>query len=94
MDTKAITEYERRVARRQQGRRAQVPQERREVSPAPDDPEHLRWLDGIVGLAEGAQLRGISLDTLRREHRKGRVEFLQMSEGRWGIRRRVALMLD
>jgi len=54
----------------------------------PVDPiEYQRWLDGLAPLQEGAQLRGVSVDTLKREHAKGRV-----SVRRWGIRRRVALM--
>jgi hypothetical protein len=50
------------------------------------------WLDGIVSLEEGADLRNVSVDTLRREGEKGRVKFVQVSERRKGIRRREALM--
>ena len=37
------------------------------ISPPTDPTEHARWLDGIVRLAEGARLRGVHPDTLRRE---------------------------
>ena len=60
--------------------------------PPVDPVEHHRWLEGIVPLQEGAELRGVSVDTLKRERDKGRVEFERVSERRWGIRRRVALM--
>jgi len=67
------------------------------LSPAvlipPADPvEHERWLEGIVRLQEGARLRSVSVDTLKRERDRGRVKFERVSERRWGIRRRVALM--
>jgi hypothetical protein len=59
----------------------------------PIDPlEYELWLDGIVSLEEGAGLRSVSLDTLRREHDRGRVKFVQVSERRKGIRRRDALL--
>jgi hypothetical protein len=59
----------------------------------PVDPiEYQRWLDGLAPLQEGAQLRGVSVDTLKREHAKGRVKLERVSVRRWGIRRRVALM--
>ena len=59
----------------------------------PVDPlEYDLWLDGIVSLEEGAGLRSVSVDTLRRERDKGRVKFVQVSERRKGIRRREALM--
>jgi hypothetical protein len=38
------------------------------------DPNHEKWLDEIVTLAEGAALRKVSVDTLRREARRGTVE--------------------
>jgi hypothetical protein len=55
------------------------------------DPERERWLDQIVTLAEGASLRGVSLDTLRNEEKRGRIKFIQLSERRRGITRREAL---
>jgi hypothetical protein len=64
------------------------------ISPPTDPTEHARWLDGIVRLAEGARLRGVHPDTLRREAARGRVKLLQVSERAVGIRRRDALMLD
>jgi hypothetical protein len=60
---------------------------------SPFDPvEHHRWLEGLVPLQEGARLRGVSVDTLKRERDRGRVKFERVSERRWAIRRRVALM--
>jgi hypothetical protein len=63
-----------------------------ELLPPLDPTEHHRWLEGIVPLQEGALLRGTSVDTLKREHRRGRVKLERISERLWGIRRRVALM--
>jgi hypothetical protein len=63
------------------------------TSTPPIDPlAYELWLDGIVSLEEGADLRNVSVDTLRREGEKGRVKFVQVSERRKGIRRREALM--
>jgi hypothetical protein len=55
-------------------------------------PEYEAWLDGIVPLAEGARLRNVSVDTIKREAAKGRVKLVQRSERLLGIRRREALM--
>ena len=52
---------------------------------------HDAWLDQIVGLPEGAALRKISVDTLRREGRRGRIKILWLSARRRGITRREAL---
>jgi len=66
------------------------------IIPPPTDPtEYARWLDGIASLQEGARLAGdISVDTLRREARKGRYRLIQVSERRLGIRRRDALRME
>ena|SRR5215469_509181 len=50
-----------------------------------DDP------DRVVTLAEASHLSSLSIDTLRRKHRG---KFIQLSERRWGMRRRDALMLS
>jgi hypothetical protein len=55
------------------------------------DPDYERWLDEIVTLAEGAALRKVSVDTLRREHKRGNVDILDLSVKRRGITRREAL---
>jgi hypothetical protein len=55
------------------------------------DPEHERWLDEIVGLPEGAALRKVSVDTLKREHKRGNLKILELSLRRRGITRREAL---
>jgi hypothetical protein len=61
---------------------------------APADPIELeRWLNGIVRLKEGAALRGVHPDTLRREAARGRLTLIRISERAIGIRRRDALML-
>jgi hypothetical protein len=61
--------------------------------PPPTDPvEYQRWLDGIATLQEGAQLRSVSVDTLKRGAQQGRYQLLRVSARRWGIRRRDALM--
>jgi hypothetical protein len=49
-----------------------------------DDP------DRIVTLAEAALLSSLSIDTLRRRHRD---KFIQLSERRFGMRKRDALLL-
>lgn len=65
----------------------------------PTDPvERERWLDGIVPLAEGAQLRKVHPDTLKRQDeerrkKKERPILVRRSKRLWGIRRRDALMI-
>jgi hypothetical protein len=54
-------------------------------SESKDDP------DRVVTLAEASRLSSLSIDTLRRKHRG---KFIQLSERRWGMRRRDALMLS
>jgi hypothetical protein len=56
-------------------------------------PDRERWLDAIVPLREGAELRGVHVDSLKRDP-KTRAKILQVSARRLGIRRRDALMLD
>jgi hypothetical protein len=67
---------------------------KRTTPPPPVDTiEHERWLDEIVLLDEGARLRGgVHVDTIKRAHAKGLLKLERISERRWGIRRRVALM--
>jgi hypothetical protein len=61
--------------------------------PRSTDPEYERWLDGIVRLTEGAELRGVHPDTIKRDAvRKG--QLLQLGRRAVGVRRRFALMLD
>ena len=64
------------------------------ISPAaPTDPlAYEQWLDEIVSLAEGARLRKVHPDTLRREAERGNVKILRLSLRRKGIRRRDAMM--
>jgi hypothetical protein len=49
------------------------------------------WLDEIVRLPEGATLRNVSVDTLRREAKRGRVKLIDLSQRLRGITRREAL---
>jgi hypothetical protein len=56
-----------------------------------DQLDRQRWLDAIVPLPEGASLRGVSVDTLKREHKRGNLEIIHLSAHRRGIRRREAL---
>jgi hypothetical protein len=53
--------------------------------------DHQRWLDEIVGLPEGAMLRKVSVDTLKREHKRGTLKIIELSPKRRGITRREAL---
>ena len=62
------------------------------TSPHPHDPAHERWLDAIVPLREAAELRGVHIETLKRQHAQGKLELLRVSARKWGVRRRVALM--
>jgi hypothetical protein len=57
----------------------------------PNDPDYERWLDEIVELPEGAYLRKVSVDTLKREARRGKLKILELSARRRGITRREAL---
>src|SRR5260370_34440887 len=63
-------------------------------SPPPPDPlEYAAYLDGIVRLSVGAKLRGVSVDTMRREGAAGRLELIPMTDSMMGCRRRDALRL-
>jgi hypothetical protein len=53
--------------------------------------ERERWLDEIVALPEGAYLRKVSVDTLKREAKRGNVKIIALSAHRRGITRREAL---
>ena len=65
---------------------------RREVTgKAIPDSDHERWLDEIVSLPEGAYLRKCSVDTIRREGKRGNLQIIELSERRRGITRREAL---
>jgi hypothetical protein len=66
-----------------------------ELSPPPavDPLEYQGWLDGIVRLAEGAKMRGVSRDTLLREAKKNK-QLLKLGKRAVGVRRRFALKLD
>jgi hypothetical protein len=66
------------------------------TSSAPSSADWLayqQWLDGIVSLPEAAELRGVHVDTLKKEAQAGKLKLLQRSEARWGVRRRDALMM-
>jgi hypothetical protein len=65
--------------------RTEQPVERTPEPEPKDDP------DRIVTLAEASRLSSLSIDTLRRKHRN---KFVQLSERRFGIRKRDALMLS
>jgi hypothetical protein len=56
-----------------------------------DADHHERWLDEIVPLTEGAALRKISVDTLKREAKLGNLNIIKLSVQRRGITRREAL---
>ena len=57
----------------------------------PLDRDYERWLDEIVPLTEGAYLRKVSVDTLKRLGKRGDVKILELSTKRRGITRREAL---
>jgi hypothetical protein len=60
----------------------------------PIDPiERQRWLDAIISLQEGATLRGVHVETLKREASRGRLTLIRVSTRRLGIRRRDALLI-
>jgi len=60
------------------------------ASPA-SDPAHERWLDEVLTLAEAAALRRVSVDTLRREGKLGKIKIRELSAKRRGVTRREAL---
>lgn len=63
------------------------------ISPPTDHLEQERWLSGIVRIAEGAQLRGVSPDTLKRDAvAKG--QLIRLGTRAVGVRRRFALLID
>lgn len=59
--------------------------------PRDADREREKWLDEIVSLAVGAGLRNVSVDTLRKEAKRGKIKIIKLSERRKGITRREAL---
>jgi hypothetical protein len=61
------------------------------MSTVTDADHHDRWLDEIVPLTEGASLRKISVDTLKREAKRGTLHIIELSKQRRGITRREAL---
>jgi hypothetical protein len=61
------------------------------MSTVTDVDHHERWLDEIVPLPEGAMLRKISVDTLKREWKRGKLTIIELSAKRRGITRREAL---
>jgi hypothetical protein len=54
--------------------------------------DRLKWIElqRIAPLSEAARLSGLSIDSLKRHHR---TKFIQLSERRFGMRVRDALML-
>ena len=66
----------------------------------PTDPtERERYFNEIQTLAEGAELRNVHVDTLKREDqarrkKKKRPLLVRRSMRLWGIRRRDALLID
>jgi len=57
----------------------------------PTDFDYERWLDEIVLLPEGAHLRKVSVDTIKRMGRDGKLKLIELSARRLGITRREAL---
>ena len=58
------------------------------------DADYEAWLDEIVPLPEGATLRKVSVDTLKREAKREKIKIIELSEKRRGITRREALRTD
>jgi len=56
-----------------------------------NDADHQQWLDAIISLAEAAKLRGIAVQTLRSEIRRGALKDIKVSKKRRGMTRREAL---
>ena len=63
-------------------------------APRPHDPDYERWLDGFCTIAEAAEMRGCSKDTIIREHKRGRLTLVRRSTRLWGARRRDVLMVE
>lgn len=59
---------------------------------APLDPvAYENWLDQVVYLPEAAMLRKVSVDTLKRLGKAGKIKIIELSERRREITRREAL---
>jgi hypothetical protein len=52
-----------------------------------------QWLDEVLTLQQGAKEGKVSVDTLKRENAKGRLEFIRRSERLLGVRRRAVLKI-
>jgi hypothetical protein len=73
------------AAERETARAEHTAKQTPEYGPGPrEDP------DRIMSIAEAARLSSLSIDTLRRRHRS---KWVQLSERRFGMRRRDVLML-
>jgi hypothetical protein len=62
-------------------------------NPILDPLAYQQWLDAIIPLQEGAALRNVSVDTLKRAAAKGKVKLYRRSERLLGMRRRDALLI-
>jgi hypothetical protein len=62
------------------------------LTPPTDPAEYERWLDGIVRMPEGARLRKVHPDTLKKDA-IAKNELLRLGARAIGVRRRFALML-
>ena len=59
--------------------------------PPKSDAERERWLDEILTMPEAAKLRKVTVDTLRREVKAGRLKDVKLSLKKRGMTRREAL---
>ena len=64
--------------------------DQKRTTPPVDPFDYQVWLDGIVNLEEGAALRGVAINTLKKYAGD---KIIAISARRRGIRRRDALMI-
>jgi len=64
-----------------------------DVLPPVDPVEYERWLDEVLRLREGAQIRKVHPDTLKKEA-EAKGELLRLSARVLGVRRRFAMLKD
>lgn len=61
------------------------------MPPRKESFEQEQWLDEIVSISEGAYLRKVSIESMRRLIKTGKLHAVELTERKRGITRREAL---
>jgi KaiC/GvpD/RAD55 family RecA-like ATPase len=61
------------------------------LPPRKESFEQEQWLDEIVSISEGAYLRKVSIESMRRLIKTGKLHAVELTERKRGITRREAL---